>query len=120
MLSLRLPNPLLGLNWKPSYNAFFEDKDGNIQQLVGDDDVLFVPEPAGDWIDWLEGTYPVPTTIDIQKDAIAALNSVMEKAGMFAYGRVITNPVTVEVISGDTFLPVLKNPLAVYRATTEF
>lgn len=115
-----IPNPLFGLTWRPAYNAFFEDAAGTVQPLCGDDDIAFLPAPAGDWLGWLEGTYPVPTTIDLQADAATALRSIQAKAGMFAYGRVITNPVTVEIIAGDTFLPVLKNPLAVYKATVRF
>ncbi len=56
-----IPNPLLGLTWHKAYQSFFYDQNGNRQTLVGDDQVVFTPEPSTAWIGFLEGTYPVPT-----------------------------------------------------------
>jgi hypothetical protein len=117
-----IPSPLLGLTWRPAYEAFFEDATGTLQSLVGDDQVVFTPEPSTDWIGWLEGTYPVPTSVGtVSVDAADALRgSVTTAAGMFAYGVVNTDPVTVKMVAGDTFLPVLKVPKAIFIATVKF
>lgn len=116
-----IPSPLFGLNWHPAYEAFFEDANGNNQDLVGPDQVLFTPEPSTDWIGWLEGTYPVPTTVgQVSADAISATGNVRTVAGMFSYGQVVADPVTVKQVAGDTFLPVLKVPKAIFVATVKF
>jgi hypothetical protein len=116
-----IPSQLFGLTWHPAYEAFFEDSGGTNQDLVGADQVLFTPEPTPDWIGWLEGTYPVPTTVGaISADAIAAAANVATVAGMFSYGQVVADPVTIKQVAGDTFLPVLKVPKAVFVATVKF
>lgn len=120
--SAEIPSPLLGLTWKPAYDAFFEDATGTLQNLVGDDQVVFTPEPTPDWIGWLEGTYPVPTNLgNVTSDAAESLRSnVTTAAGMFAYGVTHSDPVTVKMVAGDTFLPVLKVPKAIFIATVKF
>jgi hypothetical protein len=120
--SADVPSPLLGLTWLPAYDAFFEDQTGALQGLVGDDQVVFTPEPSPDWIGWLEGTYPVPTNIGaVNMDATQSLRqNVTTAAGMFAYGILSSDPVTVKMVAGDTFLPVLKVPKAIYQATVRF
>jgi hypothetical protein len=120
--SAEVPSPLLGLNWLPAYDAFFEDANGVLQGLVGDDQVVFTPDPSPDWIGWLEGTYPVPTSVGgVTSDAAQQLrNNVTTAAGMFAYGVLNTDPVTIKMVAGDTFLPVLKVPKAIFIATVKF
>lgn len=116
-----VPSGLFGLDWHPAYEAFFEDDSGTAQDLVGGDQVLFTPEPSMDWLDWLEGTYPVPTSVGaITPDSVAAAGSVSVATGMFSYAQVTSDPVTVKHVAGDTFLPVLKVPKAIFIATVKF
>ena len=93
-----------------------------LQPLVGDDQVAFTPEPTPDWIGWLEGTYPVPTSVGtVNGDAALTLrSSVTTAAGLFAYGVLNVDPVTVKMVAGDTFLPVLKVPKAIFIAQVRF
>jgi len=50
-----------------------------------------------------------------------AVASGMEvKAGMFAYGMASADPPSAKIVYGDTFLPVLKVPSAVFVATVKF
>lgn len=112
-----IPNPLLGLSWHPAYEAFFEDADGNYQSPVGDNQVVFTPEPSVDWIGWLEGTVDIPTRLSVSSDAVEALSSVRSQQGMFAYATLETDPVRIKMVYGDTFLPVIKVPSAVFIAT---
>jgi len=108
---------LLGLNWRPLYEAFFADKDGTLQDWCGDDQVIFTPEPSPDWYEFIEGTYPVPTDLGkVSNSSEAALGNVVEVAGMFTYARLLDDPVTIKQIAGDTFLPVLKVPKAIFIA----
>jgi hypothetical protein len=116
-----IPNPLLGLTWHKAYQSFFYDQNGNKQTLVGDNQVVFTPEPSTAWIGFLEGTYPVPTKAGIVTPAEPAVVSAMEtKAGMFAYGMASADPPTAKIVYGDTFLPVLKVPSAIFVATVSF
>ncbi len=117
-----VPSPLLGLTWVPAYDAFYEDATGVLQPLVGDDQVCFTPDPTPDWIGWLEGTYPVPVNVGTAyADGATAMRSgVTTASGMFAYGVVNVDPVTIKMVAGDTFLPVLKVPKAVFTATVKF
>jgi hypothetical protein len=117
-----VPSPLLGFTWVPAYDAFFEDANGVLQPLVGDDQVAFTPDPTPDWIGWLEGTYPVPTSLGtVAVDAVQTLRgNVTTASGLFAYGVLSTDPVTVKMVAGDTFLPVLKVPKAIFVATVRF
>ena len=116
-----IPNPLLGLTWHKAYQSFFVDQNGNRQTLVGDDQVVFTAEPSTAWIGFLEGTYPVPTKAGIVTPAEPAVVSGMEtKAGMFAYGMPSADPPTAKIVYGDTFLPVLKVPSAIFVATVKF
>ena len=41
-----IPSPLLGLTWLPAFDAFFEDFTGTNQGLVGDDQIVFTPDPS--------------------------------------------------------------------------
>jgi hypothetical protein len=113
-----IPNPLLGLTWHKAYYSFFEDQLGNRQTLVGDDQIVFTPEPTLDWIGVLEGSYAVPTDVGRISSADTPPTDAMDIAhGMFAYGRQIDDPVTAKIVAGDTFLPVIKNPQAIFVAT---
>ncbi|MDP9175550.1 MAG: major capsid protein [Planctomycetota bacterium] len=116
-----IPNPLLGLTWHKAYQSFFYDQNGVRQTLVGDDQIVFTPEPSNAWIGFLEGTYPVPSKAGIITPAEpSVVSSIETKAGMFAYGAASADPPTAKIVYGDTFLPVLKVPTAVFVATVKF
>lgn len=116
-----IPNPLLGLTWHKAYQSFFYDQYGVRQTLVGDDQVVFTPEPSTAWIGFLEGTYPVPTKAGIVTPAEPTVAMSYEtRAGMFAYGMASADPPTAKIVYGDTFLPVLKVPSAIFIATVKF
>lgn len=113
-----IPDGLFGLTWIPGYVSFFEDNDGTNQALLDGDKIIFCPEISNEWWETLEGSYLVPTTINIVTDAAAAIGSMKQTFGMFGYGQVSHNPPTVITYYGDTFLPVIKNPDVVYQADT--
>ncbi len=120
--SAEIPNPLLGLTWMPAYESFFKDSTGAFQSVVGDDQVVFMPEVSFEWWSWLEGKYPVPTQLGLVGDDAASMlsNGIEKKAGMFAYATLTTDPVALKLVAGDTFIPVLKVPKAVWIATVKF
>ena len=111
-----IPDGLFGLTWIPVYNSFFEDSTGTNQEIVGVDKVIFTPDVSSDWWEVMQGSYLVPTSINITTDAGAAMNSLKQVYGMFGYGLAGHNPVTVNTFYGDTFLPVIRNPDVVFQA----
>jgi len=112
-----IPNPFLGLTWIPADGAFYEDADGTTQTWVGEDTIVFTPEPSADWWEMLEGTGLVPTNLGaVGADAVASLGQVVEVTGMRSYAQVSSDPVTIKHVAADTFLPALKVPSAVFIA----
>ena len=116
-----IPDGLGGFTWIPAYQWFFEDNDGTLQDWWATDNVVFIPEPARDWFEILEGTYPVPTRLGgVARDGVAALSDVQEVTGAFSYATLNDDPVTIKHLAGDTFLPVITAPYAVFIADTVF
>ena len=112
-----LPDGLMGLTWVPAYEAFYEDANATNRDIWTNDTVVFTPEPSRDWWEIMEGTFPVPTTINLTADAVAAAGTFKDVQGMFGYGLPCTNPPgAFNGYMGDTFLPIIKVPDAVYMA----
>ena len=96
---------------------FFADAAGVNQTFFGPDDVIFLPEPDPTWWEILEGTYNVPTSLgNVSSDGNSAMTDIQEVNGLFNYARINEDPVTVKHLAGDTMLPVLKVPKAIYIA----
>ncbi len=112
-----IPNGLLGLQWHPVDEAFYVDQDDTAQDFFDADAIVFTPEPSPDWYELIEGTYPVPTDVgSVSQDGAGALGGVSTEAGMFSYAVVTADPVAIKHVAGDTFLPVLKVPKAIFIA----
>jgi hypothetical protein len=109
-----LPPGFLGLEWHPIDDAFFTDAAGTNQSWFSGDELIFTPDPSSDWWGFMEGTYPVPTSVDVVSSMEAALSSFTPAQGAFAYAKAGHNPPGVEYFAGDTFLPLLKNPWAIF------
>lgn len=114
--SAELPAGLFGLTWIPAYEGFYEDYTNTNNTIVADDAIIFTPEPSADWWEVMEGTYPVPTTINLANDAIGAHGTFQQIQGMFQYAVPSHDPPTFQFIAGDTFLPILKVPGAIFQA----
>lgn len=113
-----IPNGFGGIKyWHPVGRAFY-DYNGAVQKICPTNGVLFTPDYDPEWFEMYEGSFPVPTNIlpTIGGDAAGALKQVLEVFGMFSYGQLTMNPPTVVQYAGDTFLPVLKVPAAIYQA----
>jgi Phage major capsid protein E len=114
-----IPDGLFGLTWVPAYEAFYEDYTGTNQGIFGDDAVVFTPEPSMQWWELQLGSFPVPKSIDITGPAGAPDNFELVY-GRFGYGQLVRNPPTADVYYGHTFLPIIKNPDAVFQAVVAF
>ena len=111
-----IPNGLFGLNWIPFYEAFYKDSGGTLRDWWGGDIICFTPNASPDWWDWLLGSYEVPTELGIASDASAALANFSTTHGMFSYASITTDPPGIKHNAGDTFLPTLKVPGAIFIA----
>jgi len=118
----QIPDGFLGIQkWVPAQNAYYVDADNSYQDLMDDDDVVFTPTVSPIWYEFIEGSYPVPTNIGaVAADAVGAMSNILQKYGMFSYATVLNDPVTVKQNAGDTFLPVVKNPNAIVKASVHW
>lgn len=116
-----IPDGFLDLTWWSVNEAFFEDQNGTNQEWYGVDDIVFTPDPNDQWYLLYEGSYAVPTNLGgVSADAAMALGNFRQVSGMFSYALVKDDPPSLKHLAGDTSLPVLRNPSAIFIATVEF
>ena len=111
-----IPQSVGNLKWYPIDQAFFVDQTGTAQDWAGPNTIVFTPDPSTDWWEFIEGTYPVPRSIQMASDLASVLGNIQQVAGPFSYAQVSTNPVTLQHFAGDTMLPILKNAAAIFIA----
>jgi hypothetical protein len=113
-----IPAKLGDYDWYPQYSAFFEDASGSKVKLWPDNVAVFIPMPTPEWQEMLEGTTRIPTSLGgVVPDAVTAMtNFTQDVPGVFSYATMDRHGV-VEQVAGNTWLPTIKNPQAVYVAT---
>lgn len=111
-----IPDGLFGFTWVPVYSAFYEDASGTNQTFFGGDAVTFTPDITQDVYELMEGTYMVPTSFNAAANMAAALASMKQVVGKFGYAIPTGNPPGVDMLAGDTQLPVWKVSSALYAA----
>lgn len=110
-----IPDGLFGIKkWIPAYESFFEDNDGTNQTFVDADAITFTPDITNEVYELMEGTYMVPTTFNPLSSITAAMGSFSTVTGQFGYAVPWHNPPSALAYMGDTFLPIWKNPNAIY------
>lgn len=110
-----VPRGLCGFNWYPCFEAIYLDQDGAAQVMCGADTVVFTPAVDASWYEMLEGTFAVPTNLgNVGADAVASLGNLRVVQGMFSYAKITDDPANIKHMAGDTFLPVMKVPKAVF------
>lgn len=113
------------LTWLPAYTAFYQKQGvnpaaGAIVPQVGDNQIIFTPEPAPSWMGWVEGGYYVPQSIEISKDLKAQVSKFELQHGRFMWAESTTDAPGIKLLYGDTAIPVLNVPQAIYQATVVF
>lgn len=121
----KIPDGLFGFKWVPVYTAFYEDSAGTNQQLWDDDLCVFTPGVAdlGERMRWWafkEGSFMVPTSMDVRANINNPFANFKTEYGQFAYCVPKVNPVAATVHYGDTCSPVLRKADATYAATVAF
>jgi len=109
---------IAGVVWVPLQDAFFDDSTGTNQDWFPADFIVAFPEADTSWFAMQVGSYPVPTSLDVQTDALSAISSLDHINGMFSYATVSFDPVGVKMHVGDTFLPAPKNPNSIFIGNT--
>ena len=123
-----IPDGTFGIKkWYPVNEAFFAksgqlgaDESANVASWFGEDQIVFTPDPSSDWWEVLEGTYPIPRSFTITKDMMQQIQSLEQAAGPFSYATLQDDPVSIKHLAGDTFLPIIKVPGAVFNAIVKF
>lgn len=116
-LSATIPEAVGELKWIQSNYAHYYDQNGAMQRWIGPNQIVFTPDPSEEWYELIEGTYPVPRSIQLASDMQSVLGNIQQVAGPFSYAQITTNPVGIQHFAGDTFLPIVKNPLVVWIVT---
>ena len=124
---LEIPDGFLGLNWHPMEEAFYstpnvpqtsQNLDNSAAVSIWPGDLcVFTPEISPEWYELIQGTYPVRTSVQEDDSAEDLAKSISNVAGMFAYAYVTKDPMGIKEVAGDTFLPLIKVPAAVFQAT---
>jgi len=126
MLNGEIPPGFGGIKqWIPVWKTLYQSDDaGTISHIWNADQVTFVPNvDQPDKMTWwraFEGSFPVPRSIEVQRDPMGALGNFETAFGMFMYASVSANPPGITVHHGDVFLPALRNEKAVFLATVAF
>lgn len=117
LIAGEIPDGLFNLKWRPIGEAFFQDQDGTDQVWFGDDHIVFTPEPSPEWFEWVEGSYQIPTNLGgVYSGGLDAANAFSKVYGMFSFASVESDPAGIKHNCGDTFLPTLKVPRAIWIA----
>jgi hypothetical protein len=123
-----IPDGTFGIKkWYPVSEAFFakstiplgSDETANVAEWFPADQITFTPDPSPEWWEMLEGTYPVPQAFNITGDAMEQLRALKQAVGAFSYATMQDDPVSVKHLGGDTFLPIIKVPGAVFQFRTK-
>lgn len=120
-----IPDGLFGIDkWIPVWSSFYEKDDGTIAEIWDDDLCVFVPNVSQPdrmtWFAQFEGSFPVPKSIEIQRDPMSAINNFELVYGMGSYAQITVSPPGVEVNYFDTFLPGIRNEKAVFQVDCAF
>lgn len=80
--------------------------------------VVFTPSFDEPWYELIEGSFPIPTGDIMAKDAMELMDSLEEAFGHFGFAKMGTDkqPSSVVEYQGDTFLPAILVPYAIFQA----
>src|ERR1017187_8504306 len=124
-----IPDGTFGIKkWYPVAEAFFAKsvaatplggaEEANISEWFPSNQITLTPDPSPEWWEIVEGTYPVPAAFNITQDMMGQLTALKQIAGAFSYATLQDDPPSVKHLAGDTFLPIIKVPGAVYMINT--
>jgi len=120
-LGNEIPDGLCGFKWRKAGQGFYVDQNGDVREIVASDAAIFTPDVDRSWYEMLEGTYRVPTNFgSAVADPVAAMANTTMVRGPFSYCILESDPPAIKHLAGDTFLPVIKVPGAIFIADVAF
>ena len=113
-----VPKGLLDFNWHPAYKNYFVDSTGTVQSWFADNQITVIAEVSDLWYEFYEAGTLIPKGIaGPGQDIEQFLGNIEVANGKFGYAEMSTNPIKIKAISGDYFLPLIKNGLVVWILT---
>ncbi len=110
-----IPQGFMDMQWHPVSDAFLLDATGTPTSLFDDKSVVFLPEIGEDWYEFVEGSKIIPTGVATAGQSLEELIAGVSMGfGQYTYVEMMTDPISIKQIAGDTFLPLIKVPSAVY------
>jgi hypothetical protein len=116
-----VPDGMLDYVWHPTYSSYFVDAAGVTQKWFGDDDMIIFPEVTEDWYEYVPAGTLIPNGIGQPGVSIdEALDRCQVVNGFFSYCEALqVDPIQVKCLGGWYGLPIIKNPLVVYKLTVK-
>jgi len=111
-----IPDGTLGYNWKPVNTAFHVGADNStVTEWFGGDYIGVVPDVSDDWYEFVEGGNLYPLGISNPGMGMEQMLSLCGIAnGKYAFAEMTMDPISVNLINGDSFVPILKVPALLY------
>jgi hypothetical protein len=108
---------MLGYQWFPAYQSFWNDQNGVAREIVADDAIIFLPAPSQTWWEHMEGEQAVPTNFNPVQTDLSGVNSdfkMVHGRGMYALQSLSQGRLGLTMYGFDNFSPVIKVPEVVY------
>jgi hypothetical protein len=104
-------------NWIPVHTYYMSNVNETTgaetqTALFGENYLAFLPDPTPDYYNFYRGSQDIATTTGVV--AGNGISGVRSAEGAFAYGKVLDDPARIVLYGGDTWLPVLADPDAVF------
>lgn len=111
-----IPNGTLGFNWVPVQDHYYIDANSAVQSWFGDSFLCVIPAVEDSWYEFVEGGSQVPLGVASPSSSLeTAMQNIMIANGLYSYVEQTINPMSTNLIMGDSFLPLIKVPGTVYR-----
>lgn len=118
MTTNEVPDGLLDLTWHPTYEAYFIDQNGTLQNWFADNQIVIIPEFAPNWYEYISCSMLVPRGIlppNMTVDQF--LENCVPVKGFSSYAHSTIDPIGLNLIQQLYTIPLLKNPLGTWSAT---
>ena len=106
---------LFGMNWH-FIAGRYQDSAGTNVPTMDPKKLVFLPAVSEGFVQASNGKVLVPRDLDLHSDGLAALASLAEVYGEYAYATVTHNPVGIEAYAGDCYGLNFVEPNAIWQA----
>ena len=102
VLSGSVINDLWGFNWHFYGRKYRDPVTSAMVDFLPQTKAIITPPPTNEgWCQQKQGLSLIPTSINIEPDALAALSKIEKVYGRFAYAQLTANPVQLKMYAGD-------------------